>query len=148
MKKLIAFALLLLGGWALAESVTLKSGETINGDVKKATKDGASMEVGGVRVDVPWEFLDPDRAEQLWESKLAWDDVQGLADLANWCEDKGMPVEAKRAWEKVLKAAPDHLDARTALGYVKEAGEWVLAAAKKPLEPVAPVPATTISTRG
>ncbi|KAF0243571.1 MAG: hypothetical protein FD180_3266 [Planctomycetota bacterium] len=140
MKKFLALTLLCLGGWALAESITLKSGETLTGDVKKASKDGASMDVGGVRVDVPWEYLDPDKAEQIWEAKLAWDDVQGLADLANWCEDKGMPVEGKRAWEKVLKAAPDHLDARAALGWVKEGGEWVLAAAKKVVDPVAPLP--------
>lgn len=138
MKKLIALAILALGGWALAESVTLKSGETITGDVKKATKDGATVDVGGVRVDVPWEYLEPDKAVQLWESRLAWDDVTGLSDLAKWCDEKGLAADAKRAWEKVLKAAPDHAEAREALGYVKEAGEWVLAAAKKAVEPVAP----------
>ncbi len=148
MKKLIALSVLVLGGWALAESVTLKSGETLTGDVKKASKDGASVEVGGVRVDVPWEYLETGNAQQLWESKLTWDDVVGMTDLANWCEAKGLDLDAKRVWEKVLKAAPDHVEAREALGYVKEAGEWVLSAAKKVVEPLAPangaVPTTNL----
>ncbi|MCE9583340.1 MAG: tetratricopeptide repeat protein [Planctomycetes bacterium] len=135
MKKLVLLALVALGGWALAESVTLKSGETISGEVKKATKDGASVVVDGVPVKVPWEYLDPDKAAQLWESKLAWDDVQGLADLANFCEQKGLPTDAKRVWEKVVKAAPDHDEARAALGYIKEGADWVLASAKKVIDP-------------
>src|SRR6185503_1279739 len=123
MKKLLALALVGFGGWALAESVTLKNGEVISGDVKKASKDGASVDVSGVRVDVPWEFLEPAKAVELWESKLAWDDVKSLSDLATYCEEKGLAADSKRVWEKVVKAAPDNEDARTALGYVKEGGE-------------------------
>src|SRR5262245_61717999 len=138
MKKLLALAIVGLGGWALAETVTLKSGETLSGDVKKADRDGASMEVGGVRVDVAWDYLEPEKAVAIWEERIKWDDVKGLSDLAAFCEAKGLPADAKRAWEKVIKTAPDHEDARTALGYVKEGAEWVLATAKKVETP--PVP--------
>ena len=131
MKKLLALLLLGAGTFALAETISLKSGEKVDGDVKKATKDGATLEKDGVRVDIPWEYLDPQKAVELWESKLSWDDVKGLTDLANFCEEKGFSEDAKRVWEKLVKAAPDNEDARTALGYVKEGTEWVLAAAKK-----------------
>jgi tetratricopeptide (TPR) repeat protein len=138
MKRLLVLGLALAATLAIAESITLKSGETLDGEITKVNKDGASVTRDGVRVDVPWDYLDPAQAAKVWEGKLAWDDVPGMTDLANFCEAKGLPDDARRVWEKVVKAAPDHDEARAALGYVKEGAEWVLASAKKAVEPVKP----------
>ncbi|MBI2921151.1 MAG: tetratricopeptide repeat protein [Planctomycetes bacterium] len=140
MKKLLAVLVLGAASFALAETITLKSGEKLDGQVTGTGKDGAVVEKDGVRVEVGWDYLDPEKAVELWEAKVAWDDVKGLAELAEFADEKGLADAAKRAWEKVLKVDADHAAARAGLGYVKEGTEWVLAAAKKVVDKVAEVP--------
>ena len=125
MKRLLVLLLILTASFALAETISLKSGEKIDGDVSGASKGGAVVDREGVKITVPWDFMDAPAAIAIWESKLNWDDAKGLSDLADFAESHGLDADAKRVWEKVLKADVDNADARAALGFVKQAGEWV-----------------------
>ena len=59
------------------------------------------------------------------KAALKANDADGLYDLALWAQRKKLTTESKRLLREVLKIAPDHGKARTALGYVLYEDKWV-----------------------
>ncbi|MEM7263099.1 MAG: DUF1570 domain-containing protein, partial [Planctomycetota bacterium] len=51
--------------------------------------------------------------------------VASLVELGEWAGEKGLTVEAKRAFEKVVELDSENEKARTALGHAKHEGKWV-----------------------
>ncbi len=130
MRLPLALALLLAAA-AAADEVWLKNGSMIEGDV---TERGAKVEVtvsGGTmtidRASVDHIVRKESRADEYARraAEVADKDVEGHRALAQWCDGKGLPTEARRELEAVLRLRPDDPDARRALGFVKIMGRWV-----------------------
>jgi hypothetical protein len=52
-------------------------------------------------------------------------DAAVLMEIAGWAKTQGLPKDARQVLELVIKADPDHAEARAALDYVKYEGAWV-----------------------
>jgi hypothetical protein len=63
--------------------------------------------------------------------KGAKNDAKALWDIAMWAKAQGLPKDSHEVLELVIKADPEHAEARAALDYTKYEGAWVL---KKDLE--------------
>lgn len=53
------------------------------------------------------------------------DTVEGNWALAAWCRDHSLLQQRKALLERIVELAPDHAEARAALGYSKKNGRWV-----------------------
>jgi hypothetical protein len=132
MRKMLAVYLLLAACPALlADVVHLTDGRTIEGKVRDQG-DTIAVEFPGGEVSFPRsqvssiEFKPTLRDAYLEKVKAAGrNDTKALRELAEWCAKNGLGKEEKEAWELVLDADKDDLDARNALGYVLREGEWV-----------------------
>jgi hypothetical protein len=51
--------------------------------------------------------------------------AEGLWELAGWAKAQGLPKDEKEVLEMVIKADPEHAQARAALDHVKYEGAWV-----------------------
>ncbi|MBI3098306.1 MAG: tetratricopeptide repeat protein [Planctomycetes bacterium] len=108
-----------------AETVTLRSGEILSGQIGGASAEGLSIRVDGHALVVEWDFFVPDVAVALWEPRIARTDAEGTFAFAEFASRAGIAEKARTACERVLELSPDHAGARAALGYVKEGGRWV-----------------------
>lgn len=125
---LLVFAPTLL----LADEVFLKGAGTITGRIVEQTEESVAVDVGGGVVTVPAENV-----ERIVKGKTALDeydaraaklapgDADGWRNLGNWAASRGLSAQARQAYEKVLTIAPDDLEARDALGYVRLEGKWL-----------------------
>lgn len=71
---------------------------------------------------------DPEKMKQ-YETRLralSADDWDGKAKLAGWCQENGLNAQAKTILAGVLKAKPEHEEARKLAGYVKYQDKWIL----------------------
>lgn len=59
---------------------------------------------------------------------LKKDDWDGRVALAKWCKENKLEAQAKKLLTEVIKAKPEHEEARTLLGYIKVNSAWVLEA--------------------
>jgi len=59
------------------------------------------------------------------EAVLDKTDADGWFSLALWADRNGLELDAKRLFGKVIRADPNHANARKRLGYVKYDGKWV-----------------------
>lgn len=93
-------------------------------DVAEAEADDGSMPEPDGEAIHP---RDP-RAESLAEYRTraagVADDVAARAELAGWCDARGLWGPSKAQWEAVLRLDPEHLAARRRLGYRKVGGAW------------------------
>ncbi len=67
------------------------------------------------------------RPEQLEYEKLRPrypDTVEGHWTLAEWCRDHNLPQQRKRHLERILELDPNHVGARSLLGYSQVGGQW------------------------
>ncbi len=71
-----------------------------------------------VRQDAAKEF-------EARRAKIDSKDAAKLYALALWAERKQLRREARKTLRAVIKADPDHADARKALGYIQFGGKWV-----------------------
>lgn len=53
------------------------------------------------------------------------DTAEGQWSLALWCRDRSLEEQFKRHAERVIELAPDHINARQALGHAKIGGRWI-----------------------
>lgn len=67
------------------------------------------------------------KAELKTKETAAKKDPEKLYEVGVWAKDKALAVDAKRLFEAVLKAKPDHAGANEALGNVLVEGKWLSA---------------------
>jgi hypothetical protein len=53
------------------------------------------------------------------------DTVEGQWALAEWCRERGLAGQRQVHLERILERAPDHPDARAALGYTRYEDQWL-----------------------
>ncbi len=132
--KFLIPAFLLLALPAAADTVRLKNGSTLEG---KVIVDGDSvvveMDFGRVTVkktDIAKITYDVSPLQEL-EKKLAEtksDDAEALYKLGVWARERELEVNAKELFGKVVAINTDHDGARTALGFRKHEGRWLVEA--------------------
>ncbi len=120
---------------AMADTVRLRSGEVVEGDVKDlgdrievAAKDGA-LSIRWRDVDV---VLKDKTALDVYREKRAEigkGDAKALYALALWAERAGLGAQRRECLEAVVAADPEHASARSALGEQKSDGKWLEGAA-------------------
>lgn len=109
-----------LRGGAALDVAVLEENDT---EIKFATLSEGTHVV--LRADVaaldasefPLDELDRRREE-------AGNDAAALTALGRWCEDSSLFRQGYEIWNAVVEESPEFEGARTALGYVKEGGEW------------------------
>jgi HEAT repeat protein len=129
--RTLLFAGLALPAAALADTVRLRSGDVIEGDVRDL---GDRVEVAsksgpvGVRwTDVDVVLKDKTAADVFREKRaaVAKGDAKALYALALWAERAGLATERRECLEAALAADPDDAAARAALGEQKASGKWL-----------------------
>jgi hypothetical protein len=128
---LLAFA------WAMAseagaDTVYLKGGGKVSGEIVEKSESGVVLEVGPGRVSLARtrilrieESASPlaeyrDRARQLQPR-----DLEGWLDLGRWATAEGLPTQAAEAYAQVLKLQPGNAEANQGVGRVEVNGQWL-----------------------
>jgi hypothetical protein len=107
---------------------TLEGRRTIaKGDVRKHVERPGTT---------PWELF-----EKKFFHLVDKDDAGDNYALGLWAREEGMEAEARRAFERALRADPEHVKSRIALGHTRVDGKWVVPATvrKSPEDTGAPV---------
>lgn len=133
MKRTGALALsilLIIGTPALADTVVLRDGRKVVGNVSfEKNEVVVKQKLGEVRVaraEVERIDTDDDFSELARQKdKLANGSAEDRYRLGVWCRDHGFQDDARAAFQSVLALDPDHAGARAALGYAKIDGRWV-----------------------
>jgi hypothetical protein len=133
MNRIAAVSLLVLApSLAGADSVFLKSGGEIKGEVIEQRADAVVMEVGPGRITVPMKNVarivsstTDLGAYHARAAALARGDVAGWLSLAGWAQRRNLATQAREAYEHVLDVDPMNADANLALGNVRMADGWL-----------------------
>ncbi len=123
----------LVAGSAFADVVRTKSGKTYTGTIVESNARHVKIKTkfAGVvtipRRDVASEKVEASKEDVYAEklSKLAADDADGHFALATWCKTNKLFRQYRAQLERVIAIAPDHADARKALGHVRDGDTWV-----------------------
>ncbi|MEK7867657.1 MAG: HEAT repeat domain-containing protein [Planctomycetota bacterium] len=116
-----------------ADEVRLKDGRVIEG---KVVEDGDTVRVQGQHGAVSFSrdkvakiTIGPTRREQFGarRASLAADDIDGLFELAGWCDVEGFLRERDELLARCLELDPQHDGANEVLGRVKFNGKWMTA---------------------
>ena len=137
MLSLLALALTLAAGAPpssnVPDRVRLNSGRTLQGRVLSETKDELRMRVGRGEVELARKDVAEVRSieHSLAEFIHRWDempsnDLAALADLARFCESRGLAGEARVLWLRVLRVDSSSQEAASALGARKYGDTWQL----------------------
>ena len=120
-----------------ADIFYLDNGSEVEGRlVTETDKTYVAMTING-RCEIEKEFVlkvkkkefDFDRAcktaykEKFSKAKTA----DGFYKLGEWADERKMKEEAKKAYEKAIEIDPNHISARTVLGYRKYLDRWIIA---------------------
>jgi len=133
MNRIAAVSLLVLApSLAGADSVFLKSGGEIKGEVVEQRADAVVMEVGPGRVTVPMKnvarIVSSTTDLGVYHARAAAlpsRDVAGWLTLAAWAQRRNLATQAREAYEHVLDVDPMNADANLALGNVRMADRWL-----------------------
>src|SRR5690348_16022218 len=114
MKRMAAVSVLILApALAQADSVFLKRGGEIKGEVIERRADSVVIEVGPGRVTLPMASVDhivsshtDIGAFRARAATLAARDVAGWLDLAAWAQGHDLATFAREAYEHVLSVDP------------------------------------------
>lgn len=133
---IVASALLLPA--AHADVILLKNDQVLTGKVQElpaAEGQPARLRVltaGGpvvVAADrVALRAADASALKPMFEGRRAKLDPKqpaGWVELGHWCRRAGLALEADSCFRSTLAVAPDHPEARAALGYVQFRGKWM-----------------------
>jgi tetratricopeptide (TPR) repeat protein len=85
----------------------------------KASLHILKKEIESIERETSWRETLDDR-----EKKLEAEDAEGWYKLGMQYKEHGLPDDAKRCFEKVLKANPQHEEAAKELGFVSTGGEF------------------------
>jgi HEAT repeat protein len=133
--RLLGILSLVVPASALADTVRLRSGDVVEGEVKDmgdrievAAKDGP-LSIRWRDVEV---VLKDKSALDVYGAKraaIAKGDAKSLYALALWAERAGLPEQRRECLEAVVAADPEHAAAREALSQQKSDGKWLSGAA-------------------
>ena len=132
MKRLLPLLLILLPGLLVADVVYLKGGGSFTGRIVEQNEERMVFDFGDGTIGITMDRVEKivKEASPLDEydaraGKLGPQDVNGWRSLAQWASTKGLPVQARAAYQKVVAVAPDDPEAREALGFVRVDGRWL-----------------------
>src|SRR6267142_1736215 len=120
---------------ARAEVFILKSGGRIEGEHLNPNRErgqpyhlrtGEGVQLYLADSTVQRVIVKTDLDKQ-YETLLAKTDnsVEGQWGLAEWCKEAGLTEQRKRHLQAVISLAPDHAEARKALGYQRYGSRWL-----------------------
>ncbi|TWT38873.1 hypothetical protein [Blastopirellula retiformator] len=118
---------------AWSDRVVLVSGGSVSGDLEESPGDLHAprriVSPHGVIELAPEVILDVEReppalAEYRDRAHRAALNLTDQWSLVQWCRENSLYDEANAHCEQILKLNPNHLQARTLLGYQKRNGEW------------------------
>ena len=121
------------GGSAAGDTVTLTSGKVLEevetkkeGDKIRVTKaDGSSVVYPLTMIKSIVDTLTtPDELAQRRKA-LPPKDAKARIDLGRWCEERDLPLEARKLYEDAVAIDPDCAEAHSALGHFQLAGTWL-----------------------
>ena len=125
-------ALVLTSSAAFADIVYLKGAGKISGRIVNQTETSVEVDVGAGRVTVSMTSVDHiEKGRSALDeyderaAKLGPRDREGWIALAQWASSQGLGVQARRAYENVLRVEPNDPVANRALGRVQLDGRWV-----------------------
>jgi hypothetical protein len=133
MNRIAVISLLALSpSLVCADSVFLKSGGEIKGEVVEQRADAIVMEVGPGRITVPMRnvarIVSSTTDLGVYHARaaaLAPRDVAGWLSLAAWAQRHDLATQAREAYERVLAVDPMNADAHLALGNVRMGNQWL-----------------------
>ena len=115
-----------------ADSVFLKGGGEIKGEVVEQSADAVVLEVGPGRITLPMKnvarIVSSTTDLGLYHTRaaaLAPGDVAGWLSLAAWAQRHELATQAREAYEHVLAVDPMNADAHLALGNVRMGNQWL-----------------------
>jgi hypothetical protein len=118
-----------------ADSVFLKDGGEVKGEVVEQRADAVVLEVGPGRITLPMRsvarIVSNPTDLGLYHTRaaaLAARDVAGWLRLAAWAQSRDLATQAREAYERVLAVDPLNADAHLALGHVRMGDRWLSAA--------------------
>lgn len=125
----------IITGYCLGDTIILKKKESkIEGKISGENKDSVTIETYPGRTTT----VSKKDISQVTKGKAPWEvygekkiKIKDIPDehykLGKWCQDHNLPNEAKQEWGKAMTLDPEHKEARTALGYIKDDnGKWRL----------------------
>jgi hypothetical protein len=128
---LLILSMLAITPAALGDDVFLKNGQVIYGEVQE------TPEAYRIKVEHGAITIEKKRVLRI-EKKISAMEVyrsraekmgEGTADdhyrLATWCEARNLPRTARKEYHRAIRKDPDHVGARTALGYLRIDGKWM-----------------------
>jgi len=129
-RLLLATILAALGGVAAADTVHLRDGRKLEGELTDlGGQYELKMKFGTLKVNKA-DVLRIEKAVNkgdLYKQKLdglSAVDAQGHFELGQWCRQNELADEAKAAFEKAVAIDANHAGARRELGYLKVGEKW------------------------
>jgi len=118
-----------------ADSVFLKNGGEIRGEIVEQREDAIVMEVGPGRLTVPrrsvTRVVSSTTDLGVYHARAATlspRDVAGWLSLAAWARSRELGTQARDAYSRVLDVDPQNATAHQALGHVRLGDRWMDAA--------------------
>lgn len=124
---------LFLAGFALGDVVHYKGGRKAEGKIVAEDADAVTLETKFGRVRIPRKEIEKvergkttvEQFRERFEALQRKPDVAGLAELARWCEERGLTAERKDVLRAIVKADPENEAANLGLGLVRHEGRWM-----------------------
>lgn len=131
-RLLLACAIAVLPGLAVADDIYLKGGGKVTGRILSRTDTSVEIDVGAGRVTLPMSAVlrIEERRSPLDDyydraGALRADDGKGWLELGRWATRQGLGTQARQAFERVLAIDPSSAEANRAVGHVLLDGVWV-----------------------
>lgn len=70
------------------------------------------------------ETLRSETLEYRFKAPFLEDDVESHRNMAQWCRERNLPIEARLHLERIIQIDPDDEQARKSLGYENQDGIW------------------------
>jgi hypothetical protein len=117
---------------ASAETVYLKAGGKVQGEIVKDEPGSVVLEVGPGQVAIARDRIlriegvrSPVGEFETRASRLASDDVPGWLALGRWATEQDLASLAQRAYAAALAADPANREVHAAMGHVEIDGRWL-----------------------
>jgi len=126
----LVLGVLLLAGSALADVLVMKDGRRIEGVILEETATKVKIQTGlGV---LEFARSKVESIERKKTKRQQFDERFGAAktgdefyEVGIWAEDKRLRKQAKKAMGRAIEVDPEHVKARTWLGFVRYRDEWM-----------------------
>lgn len=128
-RAVAALALLLVAA-ARADIYVMKDGRRIEGVLVKEERGVLTVKTGIgelqlARADIKEIIAKLTTAQEFEARWSAAKSAEDFFQVGEFAQSKKLKREATKAWNKAIEIEPDHLGARSALGYVRYKDEWL-----------------------